>query len=149
MKGKTTWVLAGAVFALWGSNLVHAADTDKAIEYRKAVFTAVGWQMQHMGAMVKGQVSYDQAKFQDYAEAMAALSHMPLDGFPKGSDMGNTEAKDAIWKNWSDFKSKLADFQKAGDALVVAAKSGDMGKIKPAFGALGKSCKSCHKAYKD
>jgi len=35
------------------------------------------------------------------------------------------------------------------DALAEVAKSGDLDQIKPAFGALAKTCKGCHDNFRE
>ncbi len=63
--------------------------------------------------------------------------------------MGETDALPEIWMALEDFTAKYQDLQQAGKALYGAAAGGDMEKIKQAFGALGKSCKGCHKGYRN
>lgn len=68
--------------------------------------------------------------------------------FPAGSDKGDTKAKPAIWSNFDDFKAKAAGFGTAAENIAAAAKSGDMNKLKAAFGAAGGACKACHDDYR-
>lgn len=68
--------------------------------------------------------------------------------FPAGSDKGDTKAKPAIWSNFDDFKAKSAAFGTAAENIAAAAKSGDMSKLKAAFGAAGGACKACHDDYR-
>ena len=69
--------------------------------------------------------------------------------FPEGSDFGETNALDAVWEKFDDFKQAAANAEKATAALVKAAESGDEGAIKARFGDVGKACKACHKEYKE
>lgn len=68
--------------------------------------------------------------------------------FPAGSDKGDTKAKPEIWTKFDDFKGKAAGFGTAAENLAAAAKSGDMNKLKAAFGAAGGACKACHDDYR-
>lgn len=68
--------------------------------------------------------------------------------FPAGSDKGDTKAKPEIWAKFDDFKSKAANFGTAAENIAAAAKSGDMNKLKAAFGAAGGACKACHDDYR-
>jgi cytochrome c556 len=142
--------LAAAVASL---SLPASADDAKqeAIKYRQAVFKVVGWNFKPMGAMVKGETPYDKASFQRMADNLAFASKLALEGFAPGTDAlaGETRAKDDIWKKNDDFKSKMAEFEKASAALAQAAQGGDMAAIKPAFGKTADTCKSCHKAYRE
>lgn len=69
--------------------------------------------------------------------------------FPKGSDQGDTKAKPDIWANWDDFTKDASNNHEAALKLVAAGKSGDMGAVKAAFGALGATCGACHKQFKE
>ena len=64
-------------------------------------------------------------------------------------DSDETDAKPDIWMDWDDFEAKFRDLQKATDQLAAAAGTGDRETIGKQFGATGKTCKSCHKAYKN
>ena len=71
--------------------------------------------------------------------------------WPKGSDnvakKGKTRALPAIWESGS----KIGDASKAfGDAVKQLASVAGNGAdaLKPAVGALGKSCGGCHKPFR-
>lgn len=131
---------------------VYADDLkEKAIDYRQGVFQVIGWNFGGMGAMAKGEKPYDAAEFTRLAENVAFMSKLAHEGFIAGSDAkaGETRAKDDIWKKPDEFKTKMADFEKASAELVVASKSGDMNKIKPIFGKTADTCKACHKAFRE
>ena len=49
----------------------------------------------------------------------------------------------------SDFQKELDAFQDAAKKALELTKGNDINKLKPALGALGKSCKSCHDSYKE
>jgi len=121
---------------------------EAAIDYRQAGFSMIKHHFGPMGAMVKGEKEFNAEEFAKNAEAVAALSKFPINGFIPGSDMGETEAKDNIWTNMDDFKKKMETFQVEAASLAEIAKGGDMAAIKPQFGKVGESCKACHKEYK-
>jgi cytochrome c556 len=149
-----TKILAIAVTALSIAAIsTVTADEQKspeeaAIDYRKAGFGMIKHHFGPMGAMVKGEKEFNAEEFAKNAEAVAALSKFPMNGFIAGSDMGETEAKDNIWSNMDDFKKKMETFQVEATSLAEIAKGGDMAAIKPQFGKVGESCKACHKEYK-
>ncbi|MGC9457415.1 MAG: c-type cytochrome, partial [Halothiobacillaceae bacterium] len=103
-----------------------------------------------MGAMVKGEIDYDQAEFARMAELVASMSRIADEGFIPDSDsmFGETRAKDKIWSDREGFEEDLVDWQKASDQLVQAAASGDMGQIRASFKKTADSCKACHDAYR-
>jgi len=83
------------------------------------------------------------------ADRVAALSQMPLEGFPKGSDKGaETEALPIIWTEFKDFELKLKNFQTESRKLADIAKGGDEAAMKAQFGKVGGTCKACHDKFK-
>ncbi len=136
--------LAGVAHAGEGS------EVERAIEYRQSIMTLFNWNMKPMGAVMKGKLPYQQAAFARHAKDLEAAANLDLlAGFPADSEGEGSDALPDIWLNMEDFEQKYKDLQTAASALSQAAESGDQAKIKPAFQALGKACKACHKAYKD
>ena len=149
MKTRTPFALA--LIATLGLSSVQAGEMEeKAIEYRQSVYKVIGWNFKPMGAMVKGEKAFDAAAFARMAENVAFMSKLAAEGFIPGSDAkaGETEAKDEIWKKPDDFKSKMADFEKASAELASVSKGGDLNAIKPVFGKTAETCKACHKAFR-
>lgn len=122
---------------------------ESAIDYRQGAFTMIKHHFGPMAAMMKGDLEYNAADFAKNAEAVAALSKFPMNGFIAGSYEGETEAKAEIELNAEDFKKKMETFQVEAASLAEIAKGGDMAAIKPQFGKVGESCKACHKEYKE
>ncbi len=127
----------------------HLNDKEPMQSYRQSYFTLLAMNFGPIGAMVKGEMPWDDAKVKLFANEMAALGTMDVSrAFAPGTDKGTTRAKPEIWENMDDFSAKLDDMRQAVAALQVAAGSGDRKIIAEATGAAGKSCKSCHDEYK-
>lgn len=131
-----------------GTALAVPATTEDAIEYRQAVMTVMGAHFTDMGAMVKGGTPYAKEDFEKNANIVATLIPLPWDAFMMaGSDKGSGMKSEALTQ-----KEKFMELARAAETevgkLTAAAKSGDMGAIKPQFGAAGGSCKTCHDAYR-
>ncbi|TCI05163.1 cytochrome c [Corallincola luteus] len=145
--------VAGALLATGGIAVAKEspyADPEPAIEYRQKSFSLIAANFGDLVAMLKGKKEYDAAVAQRRADAVAALSHLPLEAFAvKGSNEGDTKAKPAIWSSWSDFEEKMAALQSASTELAKVAGSGDMDAFKTAIAATGKTCKGCHDDYKN
>ena len=146
-----TIVLATASFTAASSAMAdeEKSPEEQAIRYRQGAFTMIKHHFGPMAAMVKGDVEFNAAEFTKNAEAVAALSKFPINGFVAGSYSGETEAKADIELNAEDFKKKMETFQVEAATLAEVAKGGDMAAIKPQFGKVGESCKACHKEYKE
>ena len=127
----------------------HFDDKEPLQSYRQSWFTLLAMNFGPMGAMVKGEMPWDDAKMQAYANDLAAVTQLDLvRGFAPGSDKGTTRAKPDIWKNQDDFAAKFKDLQDAAAALKAAAAGGDRKQIATQVGATGKTCKACHDEYK-
>jgi cytochrome c556 len=150
---KTLAIALGVASIAIMSNVVadeHKSPEEAAVDYRKEAFGMIKYHFGPLVAMVKGEKEYNAADFAKNAEAVATLSKFPMNGFIPGSDKGDTEAKESIWKNMDDFKKKMETFQTEAAALANAAKTAtSIDALKPQFGKVGESCKACHKEYKE
>ncbi|MPZ46381.1 MAG: cytochrome c [Betaproteobacteria bacterium] len=135
-----------------GSALEVAAQQRKPednIKMRQAAFTVMSWNFGVLAAMAKGQRPYDQAEAVKRAETVALASHLPFEGFPKGSESGlDTRALPEVWSDPDKFKSNQERLQSETAKLVQAAKSGDPGQLKSQVGATAKACSNCHDDFR-
>ncbi len=153
---KHTSLLAGAIVTTLVTMSAYAAKQtpeEAAVEYRQSAYTMIKHHFGPMAAMVKGEMEFDAEAFTKNAEALAALSAFPINGFVDGSYIGQTDAKtDAkadIGTNMDDFKEKMESFKVESANLVKASASGDMAEIKPQFGKTAQTCKACHDQYRE
>ena len=66
--------------------------------------------------------------------------------YPAGSGADAKSAADPkVWENKADFDKKLAEM---GTAAAAAGKASTAEAFKPAYAALGATCKSCHDIYR-
>ena len=79
MHSLLTIAVSAAAVALAGQAL--AAKPADAIEYRQGIMMGIGWNIGALGAMVKGDLPYDQAKFAFLAGRAAVLAPMALEAF--------------------------------------------------------------------
>jgi cytochrome c556 len=127
----------------------HFNDQEPMQSYRQSAFTLMAMNFGPMNAMLKGEMEWDQKKFERWAEGLDDVAELDiLRGFAPGTDKGTTRAKPEIWENMDDFESKMADLQAATEALDDAAETGDREQIAEAFAAAGGACKACHDEYK-
>lgn len=125
---------------------------EKEVEARQAHMELVKYNMGILGAMAKGKREYNAdvatAVAQDMLSA-ANMNNMTL--WPKGSDNSvdglETKAKPGMWAADSEVGEKHMAWVKASENMAAEAGKG-LPALKGAIGALGKSCKGCHKAYK-
>lgn len=140
-------VTACLVFSLQAAS--HMVREEPKQSYRQSYFTLVAMNFGPIGAMVKGEMPWDDTTLQAFANELGALASMDVSrAFVPGTDKGTTRAKPGIWENPDDFHAKLSDMREALQALQQTASSGDRKAIAAAVGAAGKACKSCHDEYK-
>ena len=95
---------------------------------------------EHLGANDFAAIAEAATLIADWADVMP-------DYFPTGS--ASPGARDEIWADFDDFKSKAADNAKAARDLQQLALAGtDKGSIVAAASKLGGTCKACHQSYR-
>ena len=95
---------------------------------------------EHLGANDFAAIAEAATLIADWADVMP-------DYFPTGS--ASPGARDEIWADFDDFKSKAADNAEAARDLQQLALAGtDKGSIVAAASKLGGTCKACHQSYR-
>ncbi|CDH43892.1 MAG: cytochrome c [Candidatus Competibacteraceae bacterium] len=150
---KVSQILVGGALGLSILTAASAADPkpQDTVDYRKSVYTIIGWNFAPIGAMMKGEVPFDAAAVVRHAQYVEMMSKAAPEGFTKGSGpdaVKDTEAKPEIWTNWDKFEAKMNDFQQEAAKLTEVAKGGNEGAIKAQFGKTAETCKACHKAFR-
>lgn len=144
MKTYTTLLLAGLLATIGAA---QAAEPENYIKYRQAVMQSNGG---HMGAstqIVRGKVP-EGAQLRMHAQALAELNANLTHLFPEGSDFGETEATEAIWKDWAKFEQAANAARDATAAFAAAVADGDNAKIAAAHKDVGQACKGCHEDFR-
>ena len=132
-------------FCFFGSSSL--ADSKGIIKYRQNVMKSTAG---HMGAIVdilKNDLPL-QAHILVHARSIQQNSKMTLAMFPKGTGIGNTKAKPAIWEKWSKYESAVQDFERESAKLAKVAESGDMEALAKQVRATGKTCGGCHRNFR-
>lgn len=133
-------VLVTAIVAIAATGVV--AQTDP-IAARKELMKQNSTHTKIVGGMVKGAQPFDakavNAAFTQWADTAAKLPK----AFPDSSKGGDTRALPKIWTDRAGFDAEIAAF-----ASAAKARPKDIEELKTAFGAIGKSCGSCHEGYR-
>ncbi len=123
------------------------AKAEDAIKYRQSSFALMGAHMSRLGAVTKGEAPFNAESVKKSAALINTLSALPWEAFGPGTEGGKT--KPVAFKEMDKVKAGADRLMKAAADLDAAAKTGDLGQIKKAFGAVGQSCKNCHDSYRD
>ena len=110
MKKLLLTLVAGTLLAST-AQAHNFEDAKDAIQYRQSGFSLIAYNFGDMGAMMKGKKPFDAETFAMRAKNVAALSHIPFEGFIEGSDKGDTEALAKVWQDKADFDDKMKTLQ--------------------------------------
>ncbi|NYT66728.1 cytochrome c [Alcaligenaceae bacterium] len=147
MKKKIAVLASAAMLTLAAtSSMAQFAKGEDAIKYRESAMALIGSHFGRMAPVAKKEVPYNAEQIKANVAVLSVLAQLPWAGFAPGSEGG--ESKDDVWLDPEGFKQAEDDFLAAMDKLTVAADSGDFDAFRVAFGNTGKSCKSCHDAYR-
>ena len=142
LKSAVTLSLLGAALTLGACSKPHPD-----VKARQDMMKNYGDAMKVMGGMVKHPNTFDAADFKEQAAFIAEDSKNPWQHFESNEAVGN--ATEAVWARSDDFKLEAENFQQVATQLnQVAQTATSADDVKPAFGELGKSCKSCHTDFK-
>ena len=148
MKRTLTGLILTTLLAVPFAAQAQFAKVEDAVKYRKAALSVMGTHFARVGAVVKGERPYDKAAVEADVAVVEMMAKLPWSAFPAGSDTADSKAKPEIWKEQDKFNAAAEKMQSEIGKLSVAAKSGDLGVIRTAFGAAGQSCKACHDNYR-
>ena len=146
MKLKQSFIAAAVLGLAAFSAQAQFAKPEDAIKYRQSAFTVQARAFGAINAMNKGDVPFNAAAVQANARIISTLATLPFTAFGAGTESPKT--KPEIWSDAAGFKASSDKYVAAANALETAAKSGDAGQVKTAWGALAGTCKQCHDAYR-
>lgn len=124
--------------------VAHAGVENKAVAARMAGMKAIGGSMKTLGGMAKGAVEFDVAAAQAAVDTIEAQSAQIPTLFEAQETDPMSEAKSEIWSNWDDFVAKSNALNAAAASVTIT----DADSVGAAMGAMGGSCKACHKDYR-
>jgi cytochrome c556 len=144
---KAIMTIGSAVALTAGMAFSVSADESAAIKYRQMVMKAVGGHMGGSVAIIKGKVPYKD-DLVAHATGINDMANVAANAFKQKTAGGKTRSKPNIWEEADDFSQKIADFKKATADFLAAAKSGGPAAAGAKLGAVGDSCKGCHKKFR-
>lgn len=121
-----------------------------ATDTRQAVFLLLGWNMDPMAGMLRGNTEFDAAVVQANATNIAGLATMipALFALDTREFDVDTKALDSVWGSKADFDAKAVALEEAANAAVEAAAGGDAAATRAAIGRIGQACGSCHDDFR-
>jgi cytochrome c556 len=147
MKHRSVVFAFAALVALPLASQAQFAKVEDAVKYRQSALALMGAHMARVGAVVKGERPYDKAATEADVAIIEMMSRLPWGAFPAGS-AERTKARPEIWKEQDKFNAAAEKMQGEVQKLSAAARSGDLARIRTAFGATGQACKACHDDFR-
>ena len=116
---------------------------------RQGLFRLLGWIMQPLYAMARGQVQFDEQRVALSADRLQQLSSLIPEVFRSDTHLAEvlTEATPNIWTQLADFDAKADTLTDAADALERAAAEHDREAAIKALVQVSAACNACHIAY--
>jgi cytochrome c556 len=133
-------VLASLIFP--GVAHEHATGV---VRERMDMMEAMAKRIKSIGERIK--TGRDLAAIKTDAQALQTLAPHMVHLFPPASSDPPTDAKPAIWQNWSDFEAKAKAFEAASSTLANTDPS-DLNALSMQMRALGHTCGDCHELYR-
>ena len=137
---------AAALSGVSTSASAQFAKAEDAIKYRQSALFVMAQHFGRVGAMANGKVPYDAKAAELNADIVAQMAKLPWAGFEAAHEGG--KAKPEVWKEQAKFKDLADKMQAETTKLAAAAKTGDLDKLKAAFGPAAASCKACHDDFR-
>lgn len=136
---------AAVALAVIGTTAVVSASTEDPVAARQELMKSTGTAIKAIKAAAKAGTPADAVVPAN--TIAAALDRFPS-LFPKGTDVGETEAKPEIWSEWTRFEQAASDGAVAAQRLAVVAQSGDGDGLGEALKTLAGACSGCHKPFR-
>ena len=138
-------VMAALVTVAWQASAEPAPEDAK--DYRTAVMTSLRGHVAAASMHVRGLVE-DNGFLEKHAEGLAngaaELKHV----FPEGSNVGDSEARAAIWEEQAEFAQALEKAERATAAFRDTVADGNADAIGAAFREVGMACRGCHDRFR-
>ena len=113
---------------------------------RQAAMKAIGQAMKDGAALNSARTPYDPAKAKAAMGSVSATAKKLRTLFPANSaNAPKTAALPVLWTKRADFDRRLDELAKQADT-AASAKTAET--YKPAFLAVGATCKGCHDLYR-
>jgi cytochrome c556 len=126
------------------------SPAERAIAYRKAVYTVLGGNFGPIGGTLQGRMPYNAKEIGMRADRVAFIATLVPDAFPEVSKDGATKAKPEIWTDKAGFDKAVTMLLDSTAALAAQVKKepDNVDGFKAAAGKVGQACKNCHDNYR-
>jgi len=141
-------ILAVALLGvLFSAPAAMAQTAENHIQYRQKVMGSVGANWGAINDIMKNNLAAV-GNIADHAKIISMNAKMAPGAFKQEAAEGKTDAKPAIWKEWSKFEENAKKLESASAKLAEVAATGDKAAIGEGMKAVGGACKGCHDDFR-
>ncbi|MCK9512001.1 MAG: cytochrome c [Pigmentiphaga sp.] len=121
-------------------------DAAAAVEYRQGVLKQMGEHSQSLAEVARGRAPYDPEQVKADVAEFRALAAKPWQAFHPGTEGGN--ARPEVWREPQKFADAAQLLQTRMAELEAAADTGELARVREAFGHTANSCRACHDSFR-
>jgi cytochrome c556 len=127
-----------------------AGDPAAQVKHREESMKKMGGAMKAISQYVKNEGGTIDAVRTSAATIQNVSKTIVPELFPKGTEIGvaDSEAKPDIWQQWPRFQEIAGNLQTESAKLAQVAQTDDRAQVAAQFGAVGKTCGSCHDTFR-
>ena len=142
-------LMVGLTTLFFASNSIGSSSVEEAVKKRMEMFKSSGANIKKLSKIFR---SGESSASVDLVDFHVKWSEEMLHLFPMGSQASTSNGSDAssdIWRDSSGFKKRVREYNRSSVELKKALKGKDHALINKKFEHLVKSCKSCHKQFRN
>ena len=131
------------------TNSIASSSVEEAVQKRIEMFKSSGANIKKLHQLIR---SSDFSASVELVDFHIKWSEDVLLFFPEGSEASTSNGSDAssdIWRDTADFEKLIRQYNLSSIELKKALKSNKINQINNKFEGLIKSCKSCHKQFRN
>jgi cytochrome c556 len=122
---------------------------DQLVTKRRVIFKQFTKTLEPMGLVARERKDYNAREFLQSARELDKLASQPWVYFTADGNYPPTHAKPAVWQQPAEFKEAKDKYLAQVKQLLKVAEDGNLELIRPAVNEVEKSCKSCHKQFRN
>lgn len=136
-------LLAALVIATAAAAHTHVKDAN--VRARMHTMSEIGDAAKTIGTMVKGERPFDPVAAAAAIREIERCADEIEERFRTEADDPLSEARPAIWTNWTGFAEKAGALRTA----VRVADPTTLETLRQSFDEIGKACGDCHNTYRE
>jgi cytochrome c556 len=119
------------------------------VAHRRQLFKQFTRTLEPMGMVARERKAFNRSEFFASAQELQQLARQPWHYFTPDSNYPPTHAKAEVWLKSGEFQQAQDAFQAKANELAAVARSGNLEEIRAAVNNVERSCKSCHKQFRN